>query len=138
MQTVSSVVDALVGIPYRAGEAGPAGCDCWGLVVLWFRCAHVVELPAYRVPRPSTADRAAIAAVIAGEIGPPWRPVTGPLRLSDVALLRRGSAECHVGVHVGAGRLLHAEGPGPSVVERLSSPGICRRIVGWWRHEALA
>lgn len=131
-------VSRLVGIPYAWDGRTLDGCDCWGLVVLYHRLAHGLEVPGYEGAGAACGrDLRAVAGVIAGGIAPPWTEVTGEPRPGDVVVLRHGRAPSHVGILLSERRMLHAPGPGPSCIVRLDAPLWARRVAGFYRHEAL-
>lgn len=132
-----SAVERLVGIPYVVDGRDWSGADCWGVIYLYFRAVHGIEVERYDAAGAATdQDRRALSALIHREIAAPWHPVEEP-RAGDVVLLRHGREIAHVGIWFDGGRVLHSPGPGPSVIERASSPHMRRRIVGFYRHEDL-
>ena len=131
------MIEDLVGIPYVIDGRDAKGADCWGLVVLYFATVHGLDVPRYDAAASMTElDRRALAAMIADGIAPPWVVVQEP-RPGDVVLIRHGTAVSHVGIYLDGARVLHSPGPGPSVIERIASPHMARRVVGFYRHEAL-
>lgn len=95
-----------VGQPYRAGGAAPGGFDCSGLVQWSFAQAGV------GLPRDSRSQRAATFPV--GE---------EQLRPGDLVFF--GSPVFHVGIAIGAGRMIDAPRPGRSVqVVDIHRPGM--------------
>lgn len=132
-----SAIERLVGIPYVIDGRGWEGADCWGVVYLYFQAVHGIEVERYDAAGQTTAhDRAALSALIHREIAPPWHSVDEP-RPGDLVLIRHGRQIAHVGIWLDGGRVLHSPGPGPSLIERASSPHMKRRIAGFLRHEDL-
>lgn len=126
--------DDLVGIPYRDKGRDRAGCDCWGLVRLAFLERRAIELPAYLESYRTAADRREVAGLIAGE-RVAWLPVgEGDELPFDAVLMRHGRFARHVGLVVGAGRLLHVEEGRSSAIESYRSGAIAPRIVGFYRY----
>jgi len=124
-------------IPFSEG-ADWAGCHCWGLVVLAFREELGIDLPLFD-GIPSTSLRA--AARMIRERGAAWERVDDPIAF-DVAVMRGRSvigghsfgANCHVGLVVDGGQILHTqEGVGPAVLP-IDDPLIAPRIVEYRRY----
>jgi cell wall-associated NlpC family hydrolase len=131
--------DRYVGIPYADRGRDFAGCDCGGLLWLVFREHVGIELPSYDERYLTGADRAAMDALISGEIGD-WREVErGSERRFDGVLMREGRSVCHIGLVTDPGRLLHVgSGVGSSVIERYGDGSMLKhRIVGFYRHKNL-
>lgn len=124
----------LVGIPYRPDGRDESGCDCWGLIALYHRDVLGCLIPAYagELTR-RDEERHAVAALMTVEAARDWRPISGPERPGDVALMRRGLAACHVAVFIGNGMILHSEPHTGSIIERVGAPNVACRIVSWHR-----
>ena len=97
-----------IGIPYVDGGRSHDGCDCWGLVWLVFREQWGIDLPDYRGAYSSAADKADVAELIAGELGP-WAPVAqAKAAVGDVGLFRYADGSPgHVGLMLEPRRMLH-------------------------------
>lgn len=129
-----NVFDRYVGIPYLARGRDLNGIDCWGLVRLVFAEQLNIDLPSMDESYVSVADARAIAGLIEGKL-PSWGLVKrSHERPFDVALMRVGREVCHIGLVVGAGLVLHAEQSRMSIVERMTSPRLSHRIVGFYRY----
>ena len=127
-----------VGIPFASRGRDPGkGLDCWGLVRAVLADHWQVEVPSYDEGYHTAADSREIARLVAGELPLAWRPVEGLPKPGDVALLRVRGLACHVGIVVEAGRLLHTLPGHEAAVDRLDSPLWARRVLGYYRHEAL-
>lgn len=126
--------DRFVGIPYADKGRDAAGVDCWGLVCLVFAELRGIELPSYAERYVTGADRRAIAGLVAGELDP-WAPVApGDAQPFDGVLMREGRFPRHIGLVVGAGRMLHVQPGGTSQIERYGSGAIRPRICGFYRY----
>lgn len=126
--------DRYVGIPYVDKGRGDA-LDCWGLLVKVYREQLGIELPSYSDRYVTAADREALDALIAGELGP-WLPVvTGQERTFDAVLMREGRFARHIGVVTEPGRLLHVSSDGIcSAIERYRDGALKNRVLGFYRH----
>nr|WP_309504274.1 NlpC/P60 family protein [uncultured Roseovarius sp.] len=121
-----------VGLPFRDGGRDRPAVDCWGLIVLAYRECLGIDLPLYGDVLASDLRRVS-RSVDAGKDG--WRRVETP-REMDVAVMRLPSSKRvgHVGIYAGRGQILHAEQASGVALERVSSPVIASRIVGFWRY----
>lgn len=128
--------DRFVGLPWRDGGRDATGYDCWGLLRLAFEQSRGVILPSYSEAYEGVADREAVAALFdAGRAA--WAPVAaGGERPWDVVLLHH--RPWHVGIVVGAGRMLHIPHGGQSLIEPYTARNLARRIEGFYRYEASA
>ena len=122
------MTDHLIGIPYVEGGRDATGCDCWGLVRLWYM-ERGIELPSYDGPT-IRHDHPDLLAARAGE--GPWRQVTEP-RVGDLGLWKRPRRELHAGVLVGPDMVLHNDSLGRgSALQRVHD------VIGgrpeWWTY----
>jgi cell wall-associated NlpC family hydrolase len=133
-------VDRYVNIPFQDKGRSLAGCDCYGLLALILREQFSVELPSYVGAYASAYEMEETASLIAGRLpADGWRRVTDRPRPGDGVVLRLLNRPWHVGVMVTATDFVHVfEDQGVSAIERLDSPRWARRVVGVYRHEALA
>jgi cell wall-associated NlpC family hydrolase len=129
-------VKPFIGIPFLALGRDWTGCDCFGLLRLVYREQFGIELPSYTEDYADTLDRQELARLIAGQIQP-WRPVPFA-HCGDAVLFRIAGDECHVGLVVAPPVFLHAQEGKDTCLERWDAAGWRRRIVGIYRHEAMA
>lgn len=133
-----NVFDAYVGIPYVTRGRVRDGADCWGLVRLVYAELRGIDLPSYAEDYVSSTDRAAIADLIEGGL-PAWERVpAGSEKLFDGVLMRVKRDECHIGLVVAPGRVLHVENDKLSCVEPYGSWRLAHRITGFYRYRASA
>lgn len=135
-----------IGIPYAERGRDRDGIDCYGLLRLVYREQLGVDLPSY-ADAYDPKDRADIARVIGERLTgwyPVWTRASGvPLderevRPGDGVRLRILGDDCHVGVVLDPPWFLHAQAGTLSCRERWDSPRWTRRLLGVYRHEALA
>lgn len=128
-------VNRYVGLPFVELGRGRDGVDCYGLLQLVYRDRLGVELEEVPADFEGSGDIGVIHAmhealtVTSGT----WRRVD-EARLLDVAWLRIGGHERHVGIVVGRDKILHAFRGTDSCVEDLSSATWARRLVGIYRY----
>jgi cell wall-associated NlpC family hydrolase len=129
-----------VGIPFADGGRSFAACDCYGLVHLCLRQEFGVELPSYVGAYASANEMEEVSSLLAGRIpADGWRRITDRPRPGDGVVLRLRNRPWHVGVMVTETDFVHVfEDQGVSAIERLDSPRWARRVIGIYRHEALA
>lgn len=126
-----------VGLPYADRGRGPDGWDCWGLVRLVYARMLEVELPSCAGDYVCSEEAAEVSALLAERASDGgWMRAATP-RSFDVALLRRGRYDSHVGVMIDGRRMLHMEGQDAAKVARLDDPRWSHRVVGTFRHPSL-
>lgn len=124
-------INDLVGIPFENKGRSLEGCDCWGLLRLYYQELLSITLPSYD-QYDNTQDGEKIASLI-NHYKDAWQPVTEP-QLSDVVLMRVDGQDMHVGVYVGDSKFLHIRDGGFSTIEKLRSPKWQNRIAGYYRY----
>ncbi len=128
--------DEFTGIPWVRHGRSIEGADCWGLCCLWYQARLGVTLPDYLdVMARIDSDPAGRHGLIAAE-AQAWVKVPAPQAAQhDIVLLRAGRVHEHVGIFLGAGLMLHSEGPEGthSVIQRIDSPALRHRVIGYFR-----
>ena len=127
-----------VGIPFRERGRDYDGCDCYGIVFLAYRDVLGLSLPSFAEAYTTTEDRAALAALIDGEMGPWVEIPAGQERALDAVLMTEGRFPRHIGIVVKPGFVLHVARSHESRIERYDSSRFRRRVHGFFRHRALA
>jgi cell wall-associated NlpC family hydrolase len=126
-----------IGAAYKAHGRGPA-YDCWGLLAGCYRDVFGITLPSYDERYAAEINRAEIAALISGELGP-WRWVPqNEARPGDGILFKIAGQPCHVGVVVAPTQFLHVQQGTDACIEDWSRTKWSRRFAGVFRHEAMA
>lgn len=128
-----------MGLPFREGGADRRGVFCWGLVALVYRDVAGIDLPLHETV--AIDDLAAVSARIgAGALVPPWTTEVPPgsERPLDVVVMSFRRLPTHVGLIVDRGFLLHAQEATCSVIVPLGDRSVSRRLLGIYRHDALA
>lgn len=137
--------DLYVGLPFVDGGRSRAGVDCWGLVRLVYREQLGVDLPDFA--EIAAADWKGAARAIANATSSrDWLAVVrGTERPFDVVVMRGHSDGHrvvsilnHVGIVAPRGAVLHAEEATNVVCPPMTSVSVAHRIVGIYRHHALA
>lgn len=127
-----SVAD-FVGIPYVAHGRSYNGADCWGILYLYYRDVLGTPVPAYSAEMDAAEfNHRGIAPVVSAEREKYWHPIDTP-QPGDGILMRAGGHDSHVGIFLGQGRMLHSEGPHPSVIDRIGDMRWRNRISGYYR-----
>lgn len=130
--------DRFIGIAHRDGGRDRSGCDCWGLVRLVYAERLGIVLPSYADGYASTDERAEIAALVAGgRMSGVWRAVDRAQEF-DALLFRVGPHASHIAVAVDARHMLHVHAKAASVITPQRDPMWRNRLVGVYRHEAIA
>ena len=129
--SVYDEINDLIGAPYRLGEGGGEGMDCWGLV------RHVMALrgtPLPSYPRPQAESGIARKVLQSfSAFRDRVEQVEHPQEW-DMVTVHRGRVACHIGIMV-AGRVLHTDAGRTKAV--LEDPTLFRVEYGpdlrWWR-----
>lgn len=128
---MSSEFDPFVGIPWIDRGRSIIGCDCWGLVWIVYRELLRIELPSYHDRYVTSADRAATAALVAGELDP-WEEIAAGQEMTfDVALMQ--GTPLHIGIVTAPGMMLHVESGETSRIERYRS-GLLQNRLSFYRY----
>ena len=132
-------VSGYVGIPFREQGYDAAGCHCWGLVRLVLSERADIDAPSLSQGYTSSRDVEHINMIIAGE-STFWEPVTrGAEKLFDVLTMTRVNRrvrkriECHVGVVVAPGWMLHIERATKATCECYHSERQARSVANFYR-----
>jgi cell wall-associated NlpC family hydrolase len=127
-----------IGVPFKACGRDRGGLDCWGALYVIYREQFGIDLPSYADNYAARLDREEVARLIGSEMNP-WRAVArGAERCGDAALFRIAGDECHVALVVAPPLFLHCQSGTDSCLERWDALRWRRRLVGIYRHEALA
>ncbi|OGO06514.1 MAG: hypothetical protein A2Y92_00780 [Chloroflexi bacterium RBG_13_57_8] len=122
-------------IPFRDMGPGWDGCDCWGLVLLFYKTELGIDLQSHGGEYAGVKDMASITKIAEAE-RKKWSVVDPPGMPGDVVempLLRRGF---HVGVVAAPGLILHIEENGFARVVPEKSFRVASRIKRYWRYNA--
>jgi cell wall-associated NlpC family hydrolase len=128
--------DDFVGIPWLRHGRSRAGADCWGLCCLWYAERLGVQLPDYAGVMARIDADALGRHLLIEEASRRWERFRADEgHPHDIVLLRAGRVHEHVGVYLGAGYMLHSEGPEPSlsVIQRVSDPSLRHRVICHFR-----
>lgn len=112
-QSLIAAAKKLIGVPYRWGGMTPKGFDCSGLV------SYLFKQKGKSLPRTAAAQFASLTAV--------KNPQPG-----DLVFFRHKSGRIgHVGLYIGAGKMIHAPQTGKRVrIESIEKPNWQRRYAG--------
>ncbi|MET3611736.1 cell wall-associated NlpC family hydrolase [Rhizobium aquaticum] len=128
--------ERFIGIPYIAHGRDYSGADCWGIVFLFYRDVLGLQIPAYSAEMKARAfHHREIGALIEAERAAHWIEISEPAN-GDVALMRSGRDESHVGIFVAGGMILHSEGEPGSCLVRADDMRVRSRLVGYFRVRA--
>ena len=120
-----------IGIPYKLHGRERDALDCWGMVRLVYADRLGIALPslAEQYDNPVDAEGFAHAHELAS---PEWEAVETPQEL-DVFWCRIAGMECHTGIALGDGKMLHAMQGNDSHIINLQSPAWQRRVQTCYR-----
>lgn len=121
--------------PFAEGGRDRDGWDCWGLLRFVYKSEFGIELPSYSSDYETTDDHAAVAAVFDDQ-SRHWDETTSP-QSGDAVWCAVAGHECHVGVYVEPGFMLHVLPERGTVVERITGPAWQNRIKSYFRHQGV-
>ncbi len=127
-------VSRAVGVPFEPFGRTSNGWDCWGTIYCAYAQVLDVELPSYDGCYSRAEAKSEIATLITGELGP-WREVSKPEPM-DVALMRIGGRNCHVGLVIGDRTMLHVIRGIDTCIEDFTGLRWRNRIAGVYRHDS--
>ena len=131
---MSHWTDKYIGIPSLDRGRSINGADCYGLVWLVYRDELLIDLPSYAGEYPSVTDVTTIGELISGaKTEQTWREQR-EARPFDVLVFRRGRVDCHVGLVVARGRMLHMAEGQSSRIEPYDTGEWLPRLTGTYRH----
>jgi cell wall-associated NlpC family hydrolase len=122
--------NAYIGIPYQINGRDMNALDCWGLVREVYRNELGVDLPSYAGYESST-DEQSFADSFAEEVNV-WNQVDVPQEF-DVSWCRIAGIECHTGIMLANGKMLHAMEGNDSCIVTTTTPAWQRRILRCYR-----
>jgi cell wall-associated NlpC family hydrolase len=120
-----------IGIPYELHGREMDALDCWGLVRQVYKRELGFELPSYSANYEHTLDGDGFKISLETEM-PSWQKVDRPIEF-DVAWCRIAGVECHCGVILESGRMLHSMLGNDSCIVKIDNPSWDRRVQQCYR-----
>ena len=119
-----------IGIPYKNKGRDLAGCDCFGLVKMFYKQELFIYLPEYDYSDAEDAEDASRTLINGrGE----WKEVTKPA-FGDVIMLNVAGLPVHIGVVLEHRRMLHSLKGHNSAIELYDGFRWKNRIEGFYRY----
>jgi len=112
-------ISELIGIPYLADGASEQGCDCWGLVQLYYSKYKNTQLPKFAgvYTNPQLVRPIGEKQLVAG----------------DIVLIREFGDSLHCGVYLYNDIILNSQDPHGSHLAKLTSPKWKGRVLSYLR-----
>jgi cell wall-associated NlpC family hydrolase len=127
--TQTEFIRRMVGVPWVRWAADLHECDCYGLVILYYR--HVLGIDLGSIPICALADGFASSTA--------WREVAQPEQGACGFMSYRGDEPTHCGVYIGGGEVLHSTGseeqPGNVRVTRVKSMELAYGKIRYYAHD---
>ena len=122
-----------IGIPFSHQGKDWDGCDCWGLVLLFYENEFGIKLPSFHDDY-ETADKSRQIHSVTNREKDSWKRFDEP-EYGDVILMRFRGFECHVGIYLENDKMLHIMRGTDSCIENLKDNKWRPRITGFYRYE---
>lgn len=123
-------MDKYIGIPFELGGRTEKGCDCYGLVRLFYKDKYDIELPEYNLY--DRFDNILLYTLI--DTNMPlldFSQVENP-KYGDIGLFKFFGVPTHIGVYLKNNKVLHIMRGSDAVIERIDSPRLKGRFAGWY------
>jgi hypothetical protein len=120
-----------VGIPFVSGGREYSGCDCWGLVRLYYKNELNIDLPSLNSEY-TEHDTERMEELVA-QYKEGWTKLEEP-ELGSLILFKVLGRETHVGIYIGSGKFLHSLEGNASAVQSVNSKEWQKRIVGYFKY----
>jgi cell wall-associated NlpC family hydrolase len=122
-----------VGIPFKPKGRDRAGCDCWGLVRLFYAEQFSIQLPSFIDDYKGIKDVESIAKLMT--VDNPLVPSVEHEQpeYGDLMLMKIGGRRTHIGVYIHGDRVLHVEAGKDAVAERLHNLLLRCKLAGYYR-----
>lgn len=122
-----------IEIPYKKGACGWDGCNCYGLLRLFYRHEKGIELPALEHEEEKGGE--VIADWINKIIAQLWEPTESPVFADGVAFDISGRPR-HIGIIIDRDWMLHVERGADSCIEKYTTPGSQwqNNLIGFFRY----
>ena len=72
------MLSRFIGIPFKVGGEDFEGCDCWGLVKLYFKQVLDIDIPDYRVDESLIKEEISDKLVEKLRDNSPWEMIEKP------------------------------------------------------------
>ena len=118
-----------IGIPYINKGRKTEGCDCFGLVQLFYKNEFSIDIPEHFYHASDDIESAEIA-LESGKCD--WKKVTEPA-YGDVIMMRVAGHPVHIGVILDSRRMLHSLKGHASVIELFDCAKWKNRIEGYYQ-----
>lgn len=124
-----STVDKYIGIPYKKNGRDLNGCDCYGIVCMFYMDHFGIKLNQYVYD-----EIDAVTKNYTDEIELNWREVSEPV-VGDVVYFNMLGHPMHVGVYIGGGKFIHNfSESGSSTIADINHNKWKQRLIGFWRY----
>ena len=128
--------DKYIGIPFKDHGRDRTACDCYGLLRLVYAQQLGKELPVLLNEYESTTDREQLSKLMEVQptiMGFQQIPIKKAMPF-DVLIVRQMGADCHIGIVVKRGLMIHTEKGKNCCAEEYNRPHIKPRIKEAWRY----
>lgn len=128
-----SAIEKYLGIPYKSKGRDFSGCDCWGLVVLFYKNEFNVDLPSYDRWYVDVENLEVLDYTVTNNRATLYEEVKEP-KYGDIVLFRIKGYVVHCGIVLNNNMFLHNFYGTNSCIESITSFKWNKRIDGFYRY----
>lgn len=118
-------------IPFKIRGCDWDGCDCWGLVRLWYQHKLGIILPDESDGYSNIKDSDEVGEVVRRNM-PEWDRIEQPKK--NAVILFRPGITWHIGILLDESRMLHCSSGKGTTIERFMSPRWRTKIEGFYSY----
>lgn len=124
-------INKYIGLPFKANGRDSTGLDCWGLVRLFYKQEHNVELPSF-ITDYDISDDERIKDLF-NQYKEGWLKLETPEPGCAILFNILGETT-HIGIYIGDNKFLHVREGMDSVIESLDNQKWNRRVEGFYKY----
>lgn len=121
-----------IGIPYVGNGRELKGCDCWGLVCLYYKKEYNITLESMETMYYDVNDIPLMSGVLEYQ-KKKWNKTDKPQK-GDVVVFKIKNMPVHCGIYIGNNKFLHNFYGSNSCIERLDGIRWGKRFEGYYRY----
>ena len=125
-------INKYIEIPFKPQGRDFSGCDCYGLIYLFYKTEYNKELPLLTNSYDNPHEHKRIQDLITLEM-----PILNVVEIENpyegcVVLFKFVGYTCHMGIYIGKNKILHVMNKSNSVCEKIDSIRLRGRLEGFY------